>query len=161
MFDDEVVTNLLLYFGIKVFVILIPYCKKKSEDSVLFFTRSTKGKLIQIYSRCSCWKHIRSGTPEGVSGLYVKLQHVADMGQKSDRQKVAMRPNGWLYKIILPAITLILSSSSYLGTILIQFHPPANATPDFQKREKKEIHFQNAWFLPQIVASRQGCNLVC
>ena len=25
------------------------------------------------------------------------------MGQKSDRQKVAMRPNGWLYKIILPA----------------------------------------------------------
>jgi hypothetical protein len=41
-------------------------------------------------------KHIRSGTLEGVSGLYVKLKHVADMGQKSDRQKVAILPNGWL-----------------------------------------------------------------
>jgi hypothetical protein len=70
--------------------------------------------------------------------------YVTEMGQKFDRQKVAMPPNGWLYKIILPAISLILSSSFYLGTILIQFHPPANATPDFQKREKKEIHFQNA-----------------
>jgi hypothetical protein len=60
------------------------------------------------------------------------------------RTKVAIRPNGWLYKIILPAITLILSSSFYLGTILIQFHPPANVTPDFHKRGKKEIHFQNA-----------------
>jgi hypothetical protein len=65
------------------------------------------------------------------------------MGQKSDRQKVAMRPNGSLYKIILPATTLILSSSFYQGTVLIQFHPPANVTPDFQKREKKEIFFQN------------------
>jgi hypothetical protein len=39
MFDDEVVTNLLLYFGIKVFVILIPYSKKicKSKTAVLFF----------------------------------------------------------------------------------------------------------------------------
>jgi hypothetical protein len=73
----------------------------------------------------------------------VDLQHVADKGQKSDRQKVAMRPNGWLYKIILPAKGLILSSRFYLGTILIQFHPHANVTPDFQKR-KKEIHFQNA-----------------
>jgi hypothetical protein len=63
------------------------------------------------------------------------------MGQKSDRQKVAMRPNGWLYKIILPAKVLILSSSSYLGTILIQFHPPSNATPDFQKQKKKRNTF--------------------
>jgi hypothetical protein len=42
-------------------------------------------------------------------------------------QKVAMRPNGWLYKITLLAIrilTLILISSFSLGTILIQFHPP-------------------------------------
>jgi hypothetical protein len=31
-------------------------------------------------------------------------------------------------------------SSNYLDTILIQFHPPANVTPDFHKREKKEIH---------------------
>jgi hypothetical protein len=68
------------------------------------------------------------------------------MGQKSDRQKVAMRPNGWLYKKILPAKGLILRSSSYLGTILIQFHPPAHATPDFQKREKKEIHFKTRDF---------------
>jgi hypothetical protein len=67
-----------------------------------------------------------------------------DTGQKSDRQKVAMRPNGWLYKIILPARSLILLSSFYLGTILIQFHPHANVTPDFRKRNKKEIHFQNA-----------------
>jgi hypothetical protein len=73
-------------------------------------SKFTRGVLVK--------KHIRSGTPEGVSGmvsgLYVKLQHVADMGQKSDRQKVAMWPNGWLYKIILPARSLILSSSSYL-----------------------------------------------
>jgi hypothetical protein len=76
----------------------------------------------------------------------VDLQHVADTWQKSDRQKVAMRPNGWLYKTILPATSLILISSFNLGTILIQFHP-ANATPDFQKKDKKkkeEIHFQNA-----------------
>jgi hypothetical protein len=37
---------------------------------------------------------------------------IADMGQKSmqksDRQKVAMRPNGWLCKIILPAITNVV-----------------------------------------------------
>jgi hypothetical protein len=66
------------------------------------------------------------------------------MGQKSERQKAAMLPNGWLYKIILPAISLILSSSFYLGTILIQFHSPANVTPDFQKVERKKIHFQNA-----------------
>ena len=38
--------------------------------------------------------------------VYVELQHVTDTGQKSDRQKVAMRPNGWLCKIILPAISL-------------------------------------------------------
>jgi hypothetical protein len=27
--------------------------------------------------------------------LYAELQHVADMGQKSHRQKVALRPNGY------------------------------------------------------------------
>jgi hypothetical protein len=69
----------------------------------------------------------------------MKLQHFTDMGQKSDGQKVAMRPNGWLYKIILPARSLILSSSFYQGSVLIQFHPPANVTPaDFQKRRKKK-----------------------
>jgi hypothetical protein len=66
------------------------------------------------------------------------------MGQKSDRQKVAMRPNGWLYKIILPAITLILSSSFYQGTVLIQFHPPRTRRLIFKKGKKKEIYFQNA-----------------
>ena len=55
--------------------------------------------------------------------------------------KVAIRPNGWLYKIIIPAISLILISSFNLGTILIQFHPPANVTPDFQKRIKKRNTF--------------------
>jgi hypothetical protein len=78
-----------------------------------------------------------------VSGLYVELQHVADTGQKSDRQKIAMRPDGWLYKIILPAITLILISSFNLGTTLIQFYPPRTLRLIF-KKEKKEIHFQNA-----------------
>jgi hypothetical protein len=68
------------------------------------------------------------------------------MGQKSDRQKVAMRPNGWLYEIILPAMTLILSSSFYLDTILIQSHPPANVTPDFQKRKKKKYIFKTRDF---------------
>jgi hypothetical protein len=48
------------------------------------------------------------------------------------------------YKIILPATNLILRTSFYQGTVLIQFHPPANVTPDFQKRGKKEIFFQNA-----------------
>jgi hypothetical protein len=66
------------------------------------------------------------------------------MGQKSDRQKVAMRPNGWLGKIILPTKGQIMSTSFYLGTILIQSPPPANVTPDFQKGKKKEIHFRNA-----------------
>jgi hypothetical protein len=46
-------------------------------------------------------KTTRYGPAEGISGLYVELKHVLDMGQKSDRQKVAMRPNGWLYKVIL------------------------------------------------------------
>jgi hypothetical protein len=63
------------------------------------------------------------------------------MGQKSDRQKVAMRQNGWLCKIILLAKGLILSSSFYLGTILIQFPPLPNVTPDFQKEEKKRNTF--------------------
>jgi hypothetical protein len=72
--------------------------------------------------------------------------HVTDMGQKSDRQKVAMRPNGWLYKIILPAITLILSSSFYQGTVRIQFHPPVNVTPDFQKEKKKKYFFKTRDF---------------
>jgi hypothetical protein len=67
----------------------------------------------------------------------VDLQHVADTGQKSDRRKVAMLPDGWLYKIILPARSLILISSFYIGTILIQFQPHANVTPDFQKRKKE------------------------
>jgi hypothetical protein len=58
------------------------------------------------------------------------------MGQKSDRQKVAMRPNGKLYKIILPPITLILGSSFSVDTIRIEFHPPANVTPDFHKKKK-------------------------
>ena len=98
----------------------------------------TKDKLFQIYPRGSCLKRIQYGPVEVVSGLYVDLQHVADTGQKSDRQKNAMRSNGWLYKIILPARSLILISSFYLGTILIQFQPHANVTPDFQKR-KKEI----------------------
>jgi hypothetical protein len=52
----------------------------------------TKDKPIQIYVRGSCEKHIQYGPAEVVSGLYVDLQHVADTGQKSDRQKVAMRP---------------------------------------------------------------------
>jgi hypothetical protein len=60
-----------------------------------------------------------------------------DLGQKSDRQKMAMRPNGRLYKIVLPAQTPILSSSAYLGTILIRSPPPANVTPDFQKRKER------------------------
>jgi hypothetical protein len=68
----------------------------------------------------------------------VELQHVADMRQKSELQKVAMRPNGWLCKVILPAKGLILSNSFYLGTILIQFPPSKNVTPDFQKGGKKE-----------------------
>ena len=76
----------------------------------------------------------------------MKLQNVTDMGQKSDRQKVAMRPNGWLYKIILPARSLILSSSFYLGTILIQFHTPANVTGDFQKEKKKKYIFKTRDF---------------
>jgi hypothetical protein len=61
------------------------------------------------------------------------------MGQKSYRQKVAMRPNGWLCKIILPAKGLILSNNFYLlvGTILIKFPPSQNVTPDSQKGEKK------------------------
>jgi hypothetical protein len=76
----------------------------------------------------------------------VNLQHVADTGQKSNRQKVAMRPNGWLYKIILPAKGLILISSFYLGTVLVQFHPHANVTPDFQKKEKKKYIFKTRDF---------------
>jgi hypothetical protein len=71
----------------------------------------------------------------------VHLQHVADTGQKSDGQKVAMRPNGWLYEIILPDIRLILISSFDLNTILIQFHPHANVTPDLKKKGKKDITF--------------------
>ena len=105
---------------------------------------NTKDKPIQISPPPLVQYHIRYCPAEAVSGLYVELQHVTDTGQKSDRQKVAMRPNGWLYKIILPARSLILISNFYLGTILMQFHPPANVTPDFQKRNKKEIHFQNA-----------------
>ena len=42
----------------------------------------------------------------------MELQHVTDTGQKSDRQKVAMRPNGRLYKIILPAKGLSHNSDS-------------------------------------------------
>ena len=76
------------------------------------------------------------------------VQHVTDMvtdtGQKSDRQKVAMRLNGWLYKIILPVRSLILISSFNLRHHTNPISPPANVTPDFQKRNKKEIHFQNA-----------------
>jgi hypothetical protein len=37
--------------------------------------------------------------------------------------------------------------------------PLPNVTPDFQKEEKKEIHFQNSRFLAQIVASQWGYNL--
>jgi hypothetical protein len=80
-------------------------------------------------------KFTRGGPVKNTSGLAPRrsflgspwiytLQHVADTGQKSDRQKVAMWPNGWLHKIILPAKGLILISSFDLGTILIQFHPP-------------------------------------
>jgi hypothetical protein len=72
------------------------------------------------------------------------------MGQKSDRQKVAMRPNHgpnvWLYTIIIPAISLILGSSFYQGPVLIQFHPPANVTPDFQKTGKKKFIFKTRDF---------------
>jgi hypothetical protein len=67
------------------------------------------------------------------------------MGQKSDRQKVAMRPNGWLCKIILPAKGLILSSSFYLARHHTNpISPLPNVMPDFQKEEKKEIYFQNS-----------------
>jgi len=76
----------------------------------------------------------------------VDLQHVADTGQKSDSQKVAMRPNGWLYKIILPAKGLILISSFYPGTVLVQFHPHANVTPDFQKQNAKKYIFKTRDF---------------
>ena len=56
--------------------------------------------------------------PEGVSELYVELQHVLDMEEKSNRQKLAIRPNGWLYKIILLSIRPPLSTSFNLGAIL-------------------------------------------
>ena len=104
--------------------------------------------MFQIYPQGPCLKHIQYGPADVVSGLYVNLKHVADTGQKSDRQKIAMRPNGWLlvYKIILPAISLILISSFYLGTILIQFHPLANVTPDFQKKKKKKYIFKTRDF---------------
>ena len=83
------------------------------------------------------------------------------MGQKSDRQKVAMRPDGGLYKIILPAIPYDKSDSE--EQLLPRHHtnpisPLRNVTPDFQK-EKKEINFQNSLFLAQIVASQWGYNL--
>ena len=42
--------------------------------------------------------------PEGVSELYVELQHVVDIGEKSNPQKVAIPQNGRLYKIILLSI---------------------------------------------------------
>jgi hypothetical protein len=65
--------------------------------------RSTKDNMIQFYPGVLVKNTSSLGTPQGVSGLYVsglyvELQHVADMGQKSDRQKVAMRPPGWLCK---------------------------------------------------------------
>ena len=52
-----------------------------------------------------------------------------------------MRPNGWLYKIILLFICPSLRSSFqfYLGSSLIQFPPPENVTLDFQK-EKENIN---------------------
>jgi hypothetical protein len=53
----------------------------------------------------------------------------------------------WLaIKIILPARSLILSSSFYLGTILIQSRTPANVTPDFQKEKKKKYIFKTRDF---------------
>jgi hypothetical protein len=61
-----------------------------------------------------------------------------------------MRPNGWLYKIILPAKGLILISSFYLGTVLVQFHPHANVTPDFQKKEKKKYIFKTREFYHRL-----------
>jgi hypothetical protein len=76
----------------------------------------------------------------------VDLQHVADAGQKSDRQKVAMRPNGWLCKIILPAKGLILISSFDHRHNTNPISPPANVTPDFQKRKKRNTSSKRVIF---------------
>ena len=40
--------------------------------------------------------------------LYGSMVMRGVMEEKSNRQKLAIRPNGWLYKIILPAITNVV-----------------------------------------------------
>jgi hypothetical protein len=76
------------------------------------WSKFTHRVLVKNTSGLTC------DTPERVSGLYVELQHVADVGQESDRQKVALRPTSWLCKMTLLAKGLVLSSSFYVGTIL-------------------------------------------
>jgi hypothetical protein len=68
----------------------------------------------------------------------------------------------WLYKIILPAKGLILSSIFYLGTIIIQFHPPANVTPDFflKKKEKKRNTFSKRVILSTDCSQSMGLQSV-
>jgi hypothetical protein len=102
---------------------------------------STKDKCIQIYPQCSCEKHTCYRPAEGVPWLYVKLQQVADLGQKSDRQKVAMRPNGWLHKIILlsrsPSLArprVELRQHIHFDWNLCQFLKIPNLAPFFAQR---------------------------
>jgi hypothetical protein len=82
------------------------------------------------------------------------------MGQKSDRQKVAIRPNDWpavkysstiIACIIDPPGLAMQNNSSCKRSdseqqLLPRHHtnpisPLPNVAPDFQKEEKKEIYF--------------------
>jgi hypothetical protein len=64
----------------------------------------------------------------------VDLQYVVDTGQKSDRQKVVMLPNGWLYKKNSPCHNSDSDQQLLPKHNTNPISAPANVTPDFQKK---------------------------